>query len=216
MALVSAVVSAHNEEEHIAGCLESIMSQTAPIDEIIVINDRSTDRTVAIATEYPVDIYDVEYGNTYLVKRTGICVAMNDTVLSIDGDTRIAPDFLERGIRRLEEGYDVASGKVYSQGRTPLGDFAAWMCNILPKSLWSSGPAYVLNRRAYIDVCKVKRINGFVDVCVGEDEIPIQRMSLIKDPDMVLWTDLPSTGQKRMILGARVSMAAITALRLLP
>ena len=215
MVPVSAVVSAHNEEEYIAGCLDSILDQTYPVNEIILINDRSTDATVEIASSYPVDIYEVEYGQVYMVKRAGICVAMNDMVLSLDGDTRIAPDFLERGIRHIEEGYDVATGKVYPQDRTPMGDFAAWVCNIVPKTLWASGPAYVLDRRAYMGVCKVTRINGFVDVCVGEAEIPLQWMSLVKDPEMVLWTELPSTGQRRMIAGARAVGGLLTAMRVL-
>ena len=66
-----------------------------------------------------------------------------------------------------------------------------------------------------MEACKVKRINGFVDICMNEAEIPLQRMNLIKDPEMALWTELPSTGQKRMIAGARAVGGLLMALRVL-
>ena len=213
MVSVSAVVSAHNEEEYIAGCLESILAQTVPLGEILVIDDRSTDRTADIASRYPVDIYEVQYGQTYMVKRAGICAARNDVVLVVDGDTELAPDFLERGLRHLEEGYDVATGKVLSRGRTPSGDFAAFVANALPKEIYASGPGFVLNRRHYMETFKVTKINGFIDIATGASEVPLQRMNLVKDPEMVMWTELPSTGQKRMLNGARAVGGLLMALR---
>jgi len=213
MVSVSAVVSAHNEELHIAGCLNSILGQTVPLEEVLVISDRSTDRTVDIASLYPVDVYEVQYGQTYMVKRAGICAARNDIILCVDGDTELAPDFLERGLRHLESGCDVATGKLFSRNRTLGGDLAAWISNALPKSIYASGPGYVLDRRAYIDICKVTRINGFIDVCSGEFEVPLQCMNLVKDPSMLMWTELPSTGQRRMISGAQATVGVIAALK---
>lgn len=215
MVPVSAVVSAHNEEEYIAGCLESILAQTVPLEEILVVDDRSTDRTSDIASRYPVDVYEVQYGQTYMTKRAGICAARNDVVLVVDGDTELAHDFLMRGLQHLENGYDVATGMVLSRERTPSGDIAAFISNALPKGIYASGPGYVLDRRRYMDVCTVRRINGFIDVCTGEREIPLQFMNLVKDREMLMWTDLPSTVQKKMITGARAVGGVLTALRLL-
>lgn len=215
MVSVSAVVSAHNEEDYIAECLESILGQTVQINELMMINDRSTDRTVDIASVYPVDIFDVEYGQVYMVKRAGICAARNDTVLVVDGDTCLTPDFLERGLRHLEMGYDVATGRVLSRGRRPSGDIAAFISNILPKGVYASGPGFVLDRRRYINLFKVTRIDGFIDVCTGEREFPLQKMNLVKDPDMIMYTDLPSTGQRRMIAGARTVGGLLTAMRII-
>jgi len=215
MVLVSAVVSARNEEKYIAGCLESILAQTVPLEEILVIDDRSTDRTADIVSRYPVDVYEVQYGQIYMVKRAGICAARNDVVLAVDGDTELAPDFLERGLRHVEEGYDAATGMVLSRGRTPSGDIAAFISNALPRGIYYSGPGYVLDRRAYMDVCTVKRINGYVDICMDKGEIPLEKLNIVKDQNMVMWTELPSTGQRRMINGVRAVGGVLTALRLL-
>jgi cellulose synthase/poly-beta-1,6-N-acetylglucosamine synthase-like glycosyltransferase len=50
----SIVIAARNEEENIGPCLESIFSQDLPRDryEVIVVNDRSSDRTGAVCEEY--------------------------------------------------------------------------------------------------------------------------------------------------------------------
>jgi len=215
MVSVSAVISAHNEEEYIAGCLESILAQTMSLEEVLVVDDRSTDRTSDIASLYPVDVYEVQYGQTYMTKRAGIFTARNNIILCVDGDTELAPDFLERGLRHLGAGYDVASGKLFSRNREITGDLTAWVCNVLPKTFYASGPGYVIDRSAFMDTCIVERAGTFVDVCESCSEIPLQRFNLVRDPDMKMWTELPSTGQRRMINGARVAMGAITALRVL-
>jgi GT2 family glycosyltransferase len=49
-ALISAIVPARNEEDNIGRCVESLVGQ-APIGEIIVVNDQSTDRTAEILAE---------------------------------------------------------------------------------------------------------------------------------------------------------------------
>ena len=50
--LVSAILPAKDEELHLAGCLSSVCRQSYPNLEILVVNDRSTDRTEAIAREF--------------------------------------------------------------------------------------------------------------------------------------------------------------------
>ena len=48
---VSVLVPARNEERRIRACLESLIAQEPPVHEIILLDDRSTDRTAAIARE---------------------------------------------------------------------------------------------------------------------------------------------------------------------
>jgi glycosyltransferase involved in cell wall biosynthesis len=47
--LVSAILPARNEEHNLKACLESLRAQNYPNLEVIVVDDRSTDRTAAIA-----------------------------------------------------------------------------------------------------------------------------------------------------------------------
>lgn len=51
---VSVVIAARNEQENIGSCLEALSHQSYPAEryEVIVVDDRSTDRTVAIVADY--------------------------------------------------------------------------------------------------------------------------------------------------------------------
>jgi len=50
--LVSIVTPAYNEEKYISECIESVLAQTYPNWDYTIGNNRSTDRTLAIAQEY--------------------------------------------------------------------------------------------------------------------------------------------------------------------
>ena len=50
--LVTAIVPAKDEETSLPGCLASVCAQTYPNLEVLVVDDRSTDRTAEIAREF--------------------------------------------------------------------------------------------------------------------------------------------------------------------
>ena len=52
MIRISAVIPAYNAEKYIARAIDSILSQTHPVDEIIVVDDGSTDGTAGIIKSY--------------------------------------------------------------------------------------------------------------------------------------------------------------------
>lgn len=54
--VVSVVIPAHNEEKWIASCLESVLGDSYPHKEVIVIDDASTDNTGEILRRFPVTV----------------------------------------------------------------------------------------------------------------------------------------------------------------
>jgi len=50
---LSVIVCAHNEARYVAACLHSVLAQTRPPDELLVVNNASTDETRAVALEIP-------------------------------------------------------------------------------------------------------------------------------------------------------------------
>lgn len=92
---IVALVPAHNEEEGIGNTIRSLLNQSRPLDEIVIISDNSTDETVQIARRYPVTVLETA-GNTY--RKSG---ALNygwrercrdaDIVVCCDGDTQFPP-----------------------------------------------------------------------------------------------------------------------------
>lgn len=49
---VSLVIPAYNAEAHLSQALDSVLHQTRPPDEVIVVDDGSADRTAEIAASY--------------------------------------------------------------------------------------------------------------------------------------------------------------------
>lgn len=95
---IVALVPAHNEGEHIAGTIASLLRQSRPPDEIIIISDNSTDRTVAIASEFPAPVRVIETKGNKHRKSGALNLAWNtrcqdaDIVVCADGDTEMPPD----------------------------------------------------------------------------------------------------------------------------
>ena len=49
---ISIIIPAHNEEKHLQQCLESFVNQTQPPEELVLVDDGSTDETYAIAKTF--------------------------------------------------------------------------------------------------------------------------------------------------------------------
>ena len=49
---LSVIIPAHNEAKHLTACLDSFVAQSAPPDQLIVVDDNSSDNTFKIASEF--------------------------------------------------------------------------------------------------------------------------------------------------------------------
>lgn len=94
---VTVVVPAHNEEEGLPATLEALLTQTRRPQRIIVADDCSTDRTAEVAARYPVSLSrsDVNRGKAWALSSV-LARCETDLLLVVDGDTVLAPDFVER------------------------------------------------------------------------------------------------------------------------
>ena len=92
MIKLSVVVSAYNEEKKLPECLKSVSFA----DEIIVIDNSSTDNTLAIAKKFTKKVY-IKQNNPMLNinKNFGFTKATNDWILCLDADERITPELAE-------------------------------------------------------------------------------------------------------------------------
>lgn len=101
---VSVIIAARNEEKNIANCIRSILSQTYPSNkfEIIVIDDHSTDSTVAIIDSFKkenirvinlADFTEDKILNSYKKKsiETALRFAGGELIVTTDADC-IAPE----------------------------------------------------------------------------------------------------------------------------
>lgn len=82
MKKLSVVVITKNEEKNIRRCLESV----AWADEIVIVDNESTDRTREIAAAFDARIFTVGWNGYGNAKRTGVDKAEGEWILSIDAD----------------------------------------------------------------------------------------------------------------------------------
>jgi glycosyltransferase involved in cell wall biosynthesis len=85
---LSVVVIAKNEEAVLEACLKSV----AFADEIVLVDDESTDRTPEIAKAHKAHIYARKLDGFATQKNFGIDKTVNDWVLILDADERVTPE----------------------------------------------------------------------------------------------------------------------------
>jgi glycosyltransferase involved in cell wall biosynthesis len=88
---LSVVVLTKNEEQRIACCLESVKWA----DEIIVVDDESSDQTVAIARRYTDKIFSRKMDVEGIHRNWAYAKAKNIWVLSLDADEIATPELKE-------------------------------------------------------------------------------------------------------------------------
>lgn len=105
---ISVVVPVFNRADCIVRCLESVAAQTYPVEEIIVVDDASNDRTVEIVHDWsrrrhvPVRIIphaDNRGGGA--ARNTGIAAAAGDWIAFLDSDDIWHADKIEKQVRAL-------------------------------------------------------------------------------------------------------------------
>ncbi len=117
------LVPAFNEEGGIRNTLGTLLGQSAPATRVIVVDDCSTDRTAEICAEYPVEVVRTpkNVGSKARALNYALPRCDTDLVMVVDGDTFLAPDYLETLAGAFADPkVTVAAGLVLAQNaRTP-------------------------------------------------------------------------------------------------
>lgn len=93
---VSVVVPAYNEENYIGNCLDALMKQEEKPDEIIVVNNNSTDKTTEIAKKYDVKIINEAEQGMIQARNRGFNEAQYEIIARTDADTIVPPDWIKK------------------------------------------------------------------------------------------------------------------------
>ena len=89
--IISAIIITYNEEKNIRDCLESLKW----VDEIIVVDAESQDKTAKIAEELGARVYSEEWQGYGKQKNYALSKAVGDWILSLDADERITPELAQ-------------------------------------------------------------------------------------------------------------------------
>lgn len=127
---VIALVPAHNEEALIADTVTSLLAQTRRPDRILVVADNCTDRTPELAAEAGAEVFFTRDNSDK--KAGGLNQALEQVlpglgddgfVLVMDGDSKLAPRFVEAALEAMEPEVGAAGGLFMAARRSNLVEY---------------------------------------------------------------------------------------------
>lgn len=115
--LVSVVMPAYNCAAYIAEALESVLGQTLPPHEVIVVDDGSTDNTRAALEPYATRIRYLHQANqgASAARNSALAVASGELIAFLDADDVWLPEKLQRQVQAMVAMPEC--GLVYTDGR---------------------------------------------------------------------------------------------------
>jgi glycosyltransferase involved in cell wall biosynthesis len=125
MMRLSVAIPTYNAGLTIGMALESVLRQTRPADEILVLNDGSTDDTVSILRSFGDRITLIEQENRGVAAaRNALCAASSgDVIAFLDSDDIWHPRYLEEQRRNLTTFPDVVASFLGHVNFYGLGDY---------------------------------------------------------------------------------------------
>lgn len=141
---MSLVICAHNEEKYIGKCLQfATKNSKGKFNEILVINNTSTDRTKEIALSYRgVRVVDEYEKGLVKARQRGYMEAKGDIIAYIDADTQMSEGWIDIVVSEFANNQNM----VCLSGPYIYYDFSKWK-QFLSKIYW-----YILAYPTYLIV----------------------------------------------------------------
>lgn len=161
---ISIIITNYNKPTYqIEECFDSVESQTVRPKEVIFVDDYSHDRNYA--SDYLSIMIPKNRGVSY-ARNIGFRISTGKTVLFLDADDKLAPDFLEQCGRVIAKSDIVYPNMLY------FGDLEINQLKEAPKNIT---PEYIIGRKLEIPVTSLmhrdvfESVGGFKDLPVYED-----------------------------------------------
>jgi glycosyltransferase involved in cell wall biosynthesis len=183
---LSLIIPAYNEEQHLQACLDSVAAQITMPDEVIVVDNNSSDNTVRIANSYPfVRVVHEKQQGIVFARNAGFNAAKHQLIGRIDSDSILPPTWTQE-IFKFYENHDpdtvcfTGGGKYYN---VPFPRLSRWVLDLLafrvnrivlghhflfgsnmviPKSVWI---------RAKSKICIRDDIHEDIDIAIHASEV---------------------------------------------
>ncbi len=106
---VSVLIPAYNAGEYIARAIDSVLAQDHKADEIIVVDDGSTDNTASVVKKYGSQVRYIyqENSGAGAARNTAITSAKSEWIVFLDADDEMMPERLKSQISLLRNNKDL-------------------------------------------------------------------------------------------------------------
>ncbi len=135
--LVSVLVPAFNAEKWIGQCIESVLNQTWPECELIVVDDGSSDRTYEIARKFQsgrVKVVSQNNMGASVARNKALSLAQGEFIQWLDADDLLAADKISRQLRHAK---DIKDPSVLLSSSFGSFYFRVHKARFTPTSLWN-------------------------------------------------------------------------------
>lgn len=105
---VSIIMPAYKQAEYIKDAIDSVLSQTYPHWELIIVDDGSPDNVAEIANEYEkldkrIKFYHTENKGVSAARNFAVSKSSGPFLLPLDADDKINPTYVEKAVRHFIE-----------------------------------------------------------------------------------------------------------------
>jgi glycosyltransferase involved in cell wall biosynthesis len=121
MLKISVIIPTHNRATLLRGAMDSVLRQTYPVHELVIVDDGSIDCTKQVVSEYQSTggeantsvryVYQEQQGVS-VARNTGIAEASGDWIAFLDSDDTWLPEKLEWQVRALQKFSDISAACV--------------------------------------------------------------------------------------------------------
>lgn len=176
---LSVVIPCYKQAHFLSECIESVLAQSVPANEIIVVNDGSPDNTSEVAKKFPVKLVEKSNGGLASARNAGIKVATSDFIMPLDADDMLRPDAIKEHLLIADENSIAQCGLMY---------FGSQVAIYRPQG--ATLESLLCSNTVYCNSVFPKRAWELVE---GYDESETMRLGL---EDWLLWIELTAKGLK--------------------
>lgn len=189
---ISIIIAARNEEKNIGALLQALKVQTYPEElvEVIVVDDHSTDSTVAIARQFPrIKLIQLKEDNLNSYKKkaieTGIASATGDLIVTTDADCIPSRDWLTSiaAFRQEKKSVFIAAPVVFTNDNSLLQIFQSIdflvLQGITGASVFKNSHSMCNGANLAYEKTAFDKVNGFAgidNIASGDDMLLMHKI----------------------------------------
>jgi glycosyltransferase involved in cell wall biosynthesis len=172
---LSLCISAFNEEDNLKACIDSLLeAESIGANEIILLNNGSTDKTESIMNQYSnienVKIISFKNNKRLQAARNHLLEkCIGEFAVFLDADGQISKGYINILLDSLEDEYAIYSGPVIEQSKK-----TNFMYELHYKSLIDSDPNFLIGANFSVNKKAAIKLGGFPNITrVRGDESPL-------------------------------------------